>query len=138
LPAPRAPNVPQKLDGISFASVLRNPATKTKDAVFHCYPRNRPGDGQIIGRAVRTERYRLVEWKKPGAAAGTADIELYDYLSDPLETKNLASSQPEVVATLRPLIAAQPEALPQIKVANAGAGAETKAKKKKAPNPKQN
>jgi iduronate 2-sulfatase len=55
-----------------------------------------------------------VEWKKPGAAADTADLELYDYQADPLETKNLASEQPKVVAKLRAILAQQPEGKPQI------------------------
>ena len=128
LPAPRPPGVPQKLDGASFAAVLRDPKAKTKDAVFHSYPRSRPGDGPIIGRAVRTDRHRLVEWKKPGAAPGTAELELYDYETDPQETKNLAASQPEIAAKLRAVIASQPEALPQIKSA---AAAKRKSAKKK-------
>ncbi len=72
----------------------------------------------MIGRAIRTPRYRLVEWKKPGAPSDTADIELYDYELDPLEKENLASAQPEVVQKLRELLASQPEAKPQIKAGN--------------------
>ena len=125
-----APKVPQGLDGRSFAAVLRDPAATTKPAVFHAYPRPHPEHGAIIGRAVRTDRHRLVEWKKPGAAAATADLELYDYIADPLERKNLAADQPEVVARLRALLAAQPEAKPQI--ANPNADAPAKKKKKNA------
>lgn len=110
-----APAVSQKLDGRSFAAVVRNPAAPTKEAIFHVYPRTRPGDGFVLGRAVRTARHRLVEWKKPGAAPATADLELYDYRVDPLERKNLATEQPAVVARLRALLASEPEAKPQIK-----------------------
>jgi iduronate 2-sulfatase len=112
-----APKTTPALDGRSFVSTLRNPAAPTKEAVFHSYPRSRPGDGAIIGRAVRTARHRLVEWKKPGAAPDTAELELYDYTTDPLETKNLASSEPETVARLRRLLAAQPEAKPPLRAA---------------------
>jgi len=108
------PKIPQTLEGESLVPVLKQPSTAGKEAVFHVFPRNRRGDGEILGRAVRTERYRLVEWKKPGAAHDTADLELYDYQADPLETKNLASSQPEVVAKLRAILAKQPEGKPQI------------------------
>ena len=108
------PKVPQALDGQSLVPVLRDPSRESKEAVFHVFPRNRRGDGEILGRAVRTERYRLVEWKKPGAASDTADLELYDYQADPLETKNLASEQPEIVAKLRAILAKQPEGKPQI------------------------
>jgi len=109
-------NAPQKLDGRSFVSTLRDPSAPTKEAIFHSYPRSPRGRGEIIGRGVRTARYRLVEWKKPGAPADTADLELYDYEVDPLETKNLAATQTEVVAKLRAILAAQPEAKPQFHV----------------------
>jgi len=101
--------VPPGLDGASFAAALKDPAAATKEAVFHAYPR-----GPRIGRAVRTARYRLVEWKKPGAPADTAVLELYDYQTDPEETKNLAAEQPAVVAQLRAMLARQPEAKPQV------------------------
>jgi iduronate 2-sulfatase len=68
----------------------------------------------LIGRAIRTQRHRLVEWKKPGTAPETAILELYDYEADPAESKNLAAEQPEVVAELRKLLATHPEARPQI------------------------
>lgn len=110
-----ATNLPQPLDGRSFVPTLRNPATPTKEAIFHAYPRSPRGKGEIIGRGVRTARYRLVEWKKPDAPTDTAELEIYDYEADPLETKNLAATQPEVVAKLRAILAAQPEAKPQIR-----------------------
>jgi iduronate 2-sulfatase len=109
--------LPQKLDGRSLVPVLRDPGRVTNEAVFHAYPRNRPGQGQVIGRAVRTERHRLVEWKRPGADPATAELELYDYASDPEETRNLAADQPEVVSRLRALLARRPEARPQVRAA---------------------
>jgi iduronate 2-sulfatase len=101
--------VPKNLDGRSFAAVLKNPSSETKDSIFHVYPR-----GNRIGRAVRTSRYRLVEWKRPGAPADRAVLELYDYETDPGEHKNLASELPEVIADLREILADQPEAKPQL------------------------
>jgi len=109
--------VPRSLDGASFAAALKDPAAATKEAVFHVYPR-----GQLMGRAVRTSRHRLVEWKKPGAAADTAVSELYDYEADPAETKNLAAERPEIVARLRALLARQPEAKPQVRGGQQAAG----------------
>jgi iduronate 2-sulfatase len=88
-----APQVPQGLEGRSFVATLRDPNLGARNQLHHVYPR-----GERIGRAVRTARYRLVEWKVPGRAADSADLELYDYESDPLETKNLAAEQPQVVA----------------------------------------
>lgn len=110
--------IDQPMDGRSLAGVLNHSQAATKDFVFHAYPRSPVGRGQLIGRAIRTPRYRLVEWKKPGAPSDTADIELYDYELDPLEKENLASAQPEVVQKLRELLASQAEAKPQIKAGN--------------------
>jgi iduronate 2-sulfatase len=104
---------PAGLDGRSFAATLRDPQAPARDHVIHVYPRNRKGVGEVIGRAVRTERYRMVEWKKPGGDPSTAEFELYDYQSDPLETKNLAGEQPEILTKLRALLASHPEAKPQ-------------------------
>ncbi len=106
--------LPQTLEGRSLMPILKHPSRSGKEAIFHVFPRTRRRDGQVLGRAVRTERYRLVEWKKPGAPGDTADLELYDYQADPLETKNLAVEQPKVVAKLRSLLAREPEAKPQV------------------------
>ena len=108
---------PTGLDGRSFAATLRDSSAPTKDHIIHVYPRAVPGQGSVLGRAIRTERYRLVEWKPPGAAADTAEYELYDYEADPLEKKNLATAQPAVVAKLRTLLARHPEAKPQLTAA---------------------
>ena len=67
-----------------------------------------------MGRAIRTEQHRLVEWKRPGAAPETAELELYDYVADPAERRNLASAQPEVVARLRAILARPPAARPTL------------------------
>jgi iduronate 2-sulfatase len=103
------PDVPQSLDGRSLVPVLRDPATRVRDHAYHAFPKQRDGQ-QVIGRAIRTERHRLVEWKRPGAPPDTADLELYDYAADPAETKNLAGLQPAVVAELRAILARHPEA----------------------------
>ncbi len=100
---------PPQGEGISFASLLKNPAESTRDHVIHVYPR-----GDLLGRAIRTQRHRLVEWKKIGAPASTAVFELYDYETDAAETRNLAAEQPEVVAELVKILAKHPEASPQI------------------------
>lgn len=105
LPAP-------KFDGSSLVPILRG-SGKGKEAIFHAYPRNPREKGNLIGRAVRTERYRLVEWKVPGAAKESADLELYDYETDPSESKNLASEKTDVIAKLRAILDTQPEAKPQ-------------------------
>jgi iduronate 2-sulfatase len=124
LPAPKGP---QRIDGMSLVPVLRDPAKTIRDHAYHCYPR-----GERMGRAIRTERYRIVEWKKPDAPADTAEFELYDYQADPLETKNHAASQPEVVAQLRAILARHPEAVAPGALAGQAAP-KAKAKNKKRP-----
>jgi iduronate 2-sulfatase len=103
----------QTLDGMSLASVIQNPVAPTKAAVYHSFPRNASGRN-LIGRAVRTDRYRLVEWKEAGGDPATAEFELYDYESDPAETRNLAADRPEVVSELQLILAKLPEAKPQL------------------------
>jgi len=114
--------IPAGLDGRSFADTLRDPAAPARDYATHVYPRVGPNQQKLLGRAVRTARYRLVEWKAFGAAPESAELELYDYTSDPLETENLAAQQPAVVAELRAMLARQPEALPQITAPGAVTG----------------
>jgi iduronate 2-sulfatase len=109
------PNQRLPVEGKSLVPILKNPSARIHDAVFHVYPRNRKPEGAILGRAVRTERYRLVEWKKPGEKAETAEFELYDYEKDPQEIGNLASAQPEIVHKLQAFLSTQPEAKPQIR-----------------------
>ncbi|MBI5691303.1 MAG: sulfatase [Verrucomicrobia bacterium] len=106
------PAGPQPFDGVSLVPVLRNPAASVRDHAYHCYPRE-----PRLGRAIRTDRYRLVEWKRPGEPADTAEFELYDYATDPEETRNLAASQPEVVTRLRAILARHPEARPPLAAA---------------------
>jgi iduronate 2-sulfatase len=104
-----APDGPQPIDGISLVPVLRDPSARVRDHAFHAYPRRK------LGRAIRTERYRLVEWKAPAESADSAEYELYDYHSDPLETKNLVDDLPQVVASLKKILAKYPAAVPRQK-----------------------
>src|SRR6185295_5270923 len=103
---------PSGLDGASVVATLKDPAAPTKNAIFHAYPR-----GRRLGVAVRTARHRLVQWKWPRQDASAAEYELYDYQVDPAETKNLAAEQPNVVAELKAILAAQPAAKPPIAAA---------------------
>lgn len=94
----------QPIDGDSLVPVLRNRDTTGQDHAYHCYPRR-----GLLGRAIRTARYRLVEWKEFGAAVDTAEYELYDYEEDPLETRNLAAERLEVLEELKTILARHPE-----------------------------
>lgn len=100
-----APNGPQRIDGLSLVPVLKDPTARVRDHAYHAYPK------WTLGQAIRTPRYRLVEWRNPGEPPESAELELYDYETDPLETKNLASTKPQVVASLRRIIAKYPEAV---------------------------
>ena len=102
LPAPRGP---QPIDGVSLVPVLKNSQARVRDHAFHAYPRGK------LGRAIRTERYRLVEWRKHNEPADKAEYELYDYQTDPLETRNLAADKPDVVKRLAEILAGYPQPL---------------------------
>jgi iduronate 2-sulfatase len=75
---------PKGLEGLSLKPLMQEPGLSWKKAVFSQYPHG-PKDN-TMGRAIRTLRHRLVKWEKPGFQ----EIELYDYVTDPDETRNLA------------------------------------------------
>ena len=88
---------PARHDGLSFAPLLDDPARPWKRAAFSEMMR-----AGKLGRALRTERFRYVEWTdRANAAAGR---ELYDYVSDPDERENLAD-RPEHAARVQDLAA---------------------------------
>ncbi|MCA8999384.1 MAG: sulfatase [Planctomycetaceae bacterium] len=96
---------PQAIDGKSLVPILKDPQATVRNHASHCFPR-----AGRLGRAVRTERYRLVEWKPWKGDADKIEYELYDYDRDPLETKNWASERPEIVQKLAAILAEHPDA----------------------------
>lgn len=104
LPAPKGP---QPIDGVSLVPVLKNPEVRVRDHAYHAYPRSQ------LGRAIRTERYRLVEWRRIGGPANEAQYELYDYTGDPLEKANLAADRPEIFAKLKETLRKYPAPVPR-------------------------
>jgi iduronate 2-sulfatase len=96
------PEGPQSIDGKSLVAVLKNPKARVRDHAFHAYPRRR------LGRAIRTERYRLVEWRNPGEPVSKAEYELYDYSKGEVETVNLAKQKPDLVKKLAATLATYP------------------------------
>ncbi|MDP7052341.1 MAG: sulfatase [Verrucomicrobiota bacterium] len=95
-----APSGPQPIDGVSLVPVLKKPDVRVRGHAFHAYPR-----GRKLGRAIRTERYRLVEWKNHGDSNVQVDYELYDYKSDPWETQNHFETKPKVAEKLKAVLA---------------------------------
>lgn len=100
------PKVPQPMDGMSMVPVLKNTDLRIRDHAYHAFARN-----GHLGRAIRTDRYRLVEWTSINKPGEVKSYELYDYLNDPLETKNWAGHDPETVESLKAILARHPEAI---------------------------
>jgi len=95
---------PEHLEGTSFEPLLREPDRQWKRAAFSQYRRVIPGYGEIargMGYAMRTDRYRFVEWRVPGTDFRA--WELYDHETDPGENVNLANhaERRELVESLR-------------------------------------
>ncbi len=73
-------NIPDYLEGRSFATVVEDPELPFRDHVFAITKR-----GNILGSMVKTKDWRYIEWDK-----GTKGRELYDQQDDPGEYKNVA------------------------------------------------
>ena len=88
--------LPDGLEGTSLVPLLNEPKRPWKQAAF-----TQVRSGRIMGRAVRTERWRYMEWD--GGAAGT---QLYDHENDPHELKNLAADpkHAETVAEMKRIL----------------------------------
>lgn len=97
------PSGPQPIDGVSLVPVLKNPNARVRNHAYHAYPR-----GGKIGRAIRTQRYRLVEWKNHSDPDAGVDYELYDYKADPWETQNQYANRPKVAKRLNAILSKYP------------------------------
>lgn len=100
------PKGPQPIDGLSMVPVLQNPNLHIRDHAYHAFARS-----GHLGRAIRTGRYRLVEWTSVSNPAEVKSYELYDYVTDPLETRNIASLNPEITESLKAILARHPDAV---------------------------
>ena len=92
------------LEGHSFVQLLGDPDRDWKTAAFSQYRRVIPGYGKIargMGYSMRTDRYRLTEWRVPGT--DFREYELYDHHADPQENVNLAN-RPSHVQLLSSLL----------------------------------
>ena len=84
--------VTQKLSGKSLKPLLLDPDAKWNRPAYTQVAR-----GKIMGRSIRTERWRYTEWD-----GGKAGSELYDEQNDPGEIINLAI-KPAYAATVKEL-----------------------------------
>jgi len=76
--------VPLEFEGESLITAIENPEKQLKVGALSQYPRS-----SYMGYSLRTERYRYTKWvNKRDGTHYTA--ELYDYITDPLETENKA------------------------------------------------
>ena len=75
--------IPETIEGSSLVPLLAKPDRPWKKAAFTTTTR-----GDIVGRSVRTERWRYSEY------GGAGQAELYDHENDPGEFTNLAG-EPE-------------------------------------------
>lgn len=98
------PKDAQNLDGISLQPVLTSNSKQIKDHVYHAYKR-----GPYIGEAIRNNRYRMVRWTNTKNSK-TKIYELYDYINDPLETKNVANQNTAIVKQLETILNHYPTA----------------------------
>jgi iduronate 2-sulfatase len=106
------PICPQPIDGLSMVPVLKDPKSRIRDHAYHAYPRK---GNQLIGCAIRTDRYRMVEWVDVQDRSVERIYELYDYQEDPLETKNIAVERPAVIKELKAILDNHPPAKAPIK-----------------------
>jgi arylsulfatase A-like enzyme len=84
-------SLPAHLEGTSFKPVLENPQRAWKRAAFSQYPRPAgQGHGQLMGYAMRTDRYRFTVWVDRTDHSKVDAIELYDHQTDPQENQNIA------------------------------------------------
>lgn len=92
--------VPDRLAGKSLAPLLADASAKVKDAAISQFPRKLKGR-DYMGYALRTDRYRYVEWLD-AVKGQIAAQELYDHAGDPDENENIAG-RPEHVELLKQL-----------------------------------
>ena len=80
--------VPQGLEGLSLVPLLSGKRRRWKIAAFSHFQRG--FQGRIMGRSIRTERFRYVEWRS-WIDGRLIAREVYDHQIDPEENMNIAN-----------------------------------------------
>jgi arylsulfatase A-like enzyme len=111
---------PSHLPGRSLVRQIRTPRAPGREAALTQVNRKGEGRNTFSGYAIRTDRWRYIEWD-----GGRQGVELYDHENDPGELKNLAGdpAYADVLTELKPLLARRIE--------EAGAPIETPAPKER-------
>ncbi|MFA6544310.1 MAG: sulfatase [Limisphaerales bacterium] len=92
----------QKIDGISYASVLKSGGRLDRAAFFNYFPHG-ASPGKAGGVSARSGDWKLIRWFG-GELTDDVRFELYNLRDDLGETKNLAAAQPARVKKLDALI----------------------------------
>jgi arylsulfatase A-like enzyme len=93
----------QKMDGVSYARVLRSEGTLAREAFFNYFPLLGRGPGRAGGVSVRVGEWKLIRWFGHQLPDGVR-LELYNLREDIGESRNMAAAQPALVARLDALI----------------------------------
>ncbi len=94
-------SLPANIDGSSFWPVLAGETTGNHTELFWHYPHYHNGSGMKPAGAVRSGKYKLVEWYEPKLLGAIKSAELYDLENDMGETTDLSSKQPEKTKELQ-------------------------------------
>jgi iduronate 2-sulfatase len=89
---------PEYLEGVSLLPLMEKPGRDWKKAAFSQYPRG----GGLEGYAIRTDRYRYVEWRYDNGEIDAT--ELYDHKTDPQESRSIADENPDLVNELSAIL----------------------------------